>query len=216
MFRYRYRKRKKPNVFKRVFLFLLVLAVAVFIFFEMMLRPMIAGIANVKATALATEAINTAAQKELQDVDFTYSDLATVQYTQDGNSIQGITTNSLNMNKLKAAYTLEAQKQIDSLRSRAIQVAVGDLTGIELFKGKGPRIPIALDFESSIETKVDSKFISAGINQTQHIIDLTITAKMFLIGDEGLKNVEVVTNVPIAETIIVGTVPALYLGKNAS
>ncbi len=216
MFRYRYRKRKKPNVFKRVFLFLLVLAVAVFIFFEMMLRPMIAGLAGVKATALATEAINTAAQTELQDVDFTYSDLATVQYTQDGNSIQGITTNSLNMNKLKAAYTLEAQKQIDSLRSRAIQIAVGDLTGIELFKGKGPRIPVALDFESSIETKVDSKFVSAGINQTQHIIDLTITAKMFLIGDEGLKNVEVVTNVPIAETIIVGTVPALYLGKNAS
>ena len=76
MFRYRYRKRKKPNVFKRVFLFLLVLAAAVFIFFEIMLRPMIAGIANVKATALATEAINTAAQTELQDVDFTYSDLA--------------------------------------------------------------------------------------------------------------------------------------------
>lgn len=216
MFRYRYRKRKKPNVFKRVFLLLLLLAIAVFILFEMMLRPMIAGIANVKATALATEAINTAVETELQDVDFTYSDLATVQYKQDGSSIQGITTNSLNMNKLKAAYTLEAQKQIDSLRSRRIQISVGDLSGIELFKGKGPRISITLDFESSIETKVDSKFVSAGINQTQHIIELTITAKMFLLGDEGLENVEVVTNVPIAETVIVGSVPTLYLGGNAS
>lgn len=212
----RYRKRKKPNVFKRVILFLLILALAVFIFFEMMLRPMIGGIASVKAQALATEAINTAAQTELQKIDFTYNDLVSVKYDQSGGAVQGITTNTLNMNKLKAAYSLEAQKQIDSLRSRTIQIAVGDLSGLELLKGKGPHIPVVLDFASSIETQVDSKFVSAGINQTQHIIELTITAKMFLLGDEGLDHIEVTTNVPIAETVIVGSVPTFYLDKNAS
>lgn len=58
-----------------------------------------------------------------------------------------------------------------------------------------------------------SQFVSAGINQTQHIIELEIKAEIYLTSDGTIPNVEVVTNVPVAETVIVGTTPTLYASR---
>ncbi len=210
--RRRRKRRRKTSVFKRIFILLVLLSAASFLFLELQVRPMILNLTEIKAQALATEAVNKAVEAQQLESDFTYEDLVEVQYS-GSNAVQSISANTVNINALKAAYSLSAQEEIDQLRHREIQFYTGDLSGIDLLRGLGPIIKVRLNFSSSIETNVTSQFISAGINQTQHIIELEIKAEIYLTSDGAIPNVEVVTNVPVAETVIVGTTPTLYANR---
>ena len=210
--RIRRKRRRKTSVFKRVLILLVLLFVASFLFLELQVRPMIFNLSVIKAQALATEAINKAVEAQQLESDFTYEDLVDVQYS-SSNAVQSISANTVNINALKAAYSLSAQEEIDQLRHREIKFYTGDLSGMDLLRGLGPVIKVRLNFSSSIETSVTSQFVSAGINQTQHIIELEIKAEIYLTSDGTIPNVEVVTNVPVAETVIVGTTPTLYASR---
>ncbi len=210
--RIRRKRRRKTSVFKRVLILLVLLFVASFLFLELQVRPMIFNLTEIKAQALATEAINKAVEAQQMESDFTYEDLVDVQYS-SSNAVQSISANTVNINALKAAYSLSAQEEIDQLRHREIKFYTGDLSGMDLLRGLGPVIKVRLNFSSSIETSVTSQFVSAGINQTQHIIELEIKAEIYLTSDGTIPNVEVVTNVPVAETVIVGTTPTLYASR---
>lgn len=210
--RRRRKRRRKTSVFKRIFILLVLLSAASFLFLELQVRPMILNLTEIKAQALATEAVNKAVEAQQLESDFTYEDLVEVQYS-GSNAVQSISANTVNINALKAAYSLSAQEEIDQLRHREIKFYTGDLSGMDLLRGLGPVIKVRLNFSSSIETSVTSQFVSAGINQTQHIIELEIKAEIYLTSDGTIPNVEVVTNVPVAETVIVGTTPTLYASR---
>lgn len=210
--RRRRKRRRKTSVFKRIFILLVLLSAASFLFLELQVRPMILNLTEIKAQALATEAVNKAVEAQQLESDFTYEDLVDVQYS-SSNAVQSISANTVNINALKAAYSLSAQEEIDQLRHREIKFYTGDLSGMDLLRGLGPVIKVRLNFSSSIETSVTSQFVSAGINQTQHIIELEIKAEIYLTSDGTIPNVEVVTNVPVAETVIVGTTPTLYASR---
>ena len=211
--------RKKPKtknayfvVFKRVLILLLVLFVGIFLYFEHQIKPMVEDFTEIKAQSLATKAVNVAVENLTESTTHNYFDLADVQYAENG-EIKGITTKTYNINKLKSTYSIEAQKQIDLMKNEMVGVNMGELIGFNLLKGLGPEIPIYLSFLSSVETEVKSSFVSAGYNQTQHIIELIITAEIYLTSDEYIPNAIVTTNVPIAQTVIVGETPTFYTGR---
>lgn len=117
--RIRRKRRRKTSVFKRVLILLVLLFVASFLFLELQVRPMIFNLTEIKAQALATEAINKAVEAQQLESDFTYEDLVDVQYS-SSNAVQSISANTVNINALKAAYSLSAQEEIDQLRHREI------------------------------------------------------------------------------------------------
>ena len=55
-----------------------------------------------------------------------------------------------------------------------------------------------------------SNFESAGINQTRHRIYLEIKSKMGVVAPFVSKRVEVINEVNIAETVLIGDVPETY------
>ena len=52
-----------------------------------------------------------------------------------------------------------------------------------------------------------TEFISTGINQTRHRIYLEIISKVRIVAPLTTKTIEVVNNVNVAETVLVGDVP---------
>lgn len=68
-------------------------------------------------------------------------------------------------------------------------------------------MPLRLTLSGNVNADFKSSFESAGINQTKHQIYLNIHTSVysFLPGFNTTTDVE--TNVPVAETIIVGAVP---------
>ena len=63
-----------------------------------------------------------------------------------------------------------------------------------------------------IETDIESEFISAGINQTNYRLSLCATVGVTAVMLISTATVDVCTSVSIAEMLIVGEVPTVYLG----
>lgn len=183
------------------------LAIAVFSYIEFQIQPSVMDLTEIKAQTLATEAINTAVNNTVDKLGFTYDDLADIKYTSN-NKVASISTNTVNVNKLKAEVSLEAQNQLDNLQYREFNYYLGDLTGFELLNGLGPSLVVRLNFSSSIETEVNNTLESAGINQTQSTIEIHVKAEIFLTSDEEYPNEIVETTLPVAQTIIVGELPS--------
>lgn len=183
------------------------LAIAVFSYIEFQIQPSVMDLTEIKAQTLATEAINTAVNNTVDKLGFTYDDLADIKYTSN-NKVSSISTNTVNVNKLKAEVSLEAQNQLDNLQYREFNYYLGDLTGFELLNGLGPSLVVRLNFSSSVETEVNNTLESAGINQTQSTIEIHVKAEIFLTSDEEYPNEIVETTLPVAQTIIVGELPS--------
>lgn len=195
-----------------VLIFILLLTATAYIIFESQIEPSMLNITRLKAEELCNNAVNTAVLSVLDKNDYTYDNFAKV--SQSGNSITSISTDSVNTNKFKAMVALRSQEEIGNMCGMEINYKLGDFCGSELLSGRGPDIVIKLFFSASVTTDMESKFESCGLNQTRHILNLIITSKVYITSDEGLETyTTVITTIPVAESIIVGNVPSLYIQK---
>ena len=201
----RIRGRKRKTI-RKIFVAVVMLVIVFFSYIEFQIQPSVMDLTEIKAQTLATEAINTGVYNAVERLNLTYDDLAVIKYTSD-NKVASISTNTVNVNKLKAEVSLETQNQLDELQYREFNYYLGDLTGFELLNGLGPSLVVRLNFSSSVETEVKNSLESAGINQTQSTIEIKVKAEIYLTSDEEYPNAVVETTIPVAQTIIVGELP---------
>lgn len=208
MSRYRYHKKIKLRKIILVCLFGLILII--YMVFESYIEPSIIDITRVKAEELCNDAVNTAVLAVLDENHFTYTDFATI--TLKDQTVTNITSNSINTNKFKSLVAIRAQDEIDNMSGTEINYKLGDFSSVSLLSGRGPELVIKLYLTSSITTDIISEFESCGINQTKHTLSIEVTSKVYITSKENETTyVIIVTTVPIAENIIVGNTPSLYI-----
>ncbi len=66
----------------------------------------------------------------------------------------------------------------------------------------------------NVKVEFCNEFISAGINQTKHLIKVKVTTALGVVLPVRGDLEDIVTEVPIAESVIVGDVPDTYLDFN--
>ena len=84
------------------------------------------------------------------------------------------------------------------------------MIGLNVFAGYGPDIDIKLVPMGNIETKFDTEFASQGINQTKHTIYMKIESMITVVAPFIGSSVKCNSTVTVAETIIIGDIPATY------
>ena len=77
--------------------------------------------------------------------------------------------------------------------------------------GLGPNISVQLVPVGTVSTKINSKFISAGINQTLHQVNFEITTGIGTVLPAKTQNFSTMLEVLICESVLVGDVPSVYL-----
>ena len=90
---------------------------------------------------------------------------------------------------------------------RRLAFPIGTLTGSELLHGRGPEVPLRVTLAGNAAADFESQFESAGINQTKHRITLKIHLQLYTFIPGINRTVDVDTDIPVAETVIVGEVP---------
>jgi sporulation protein YunB len=86
------------------------------------------------------------------------------------------------------------------------------ITGSKILANFGPMIKISLYPVGTVQVDTKEAFEEAGINQTRHRILLEITAEIKVVQPLlTSSNMKIKTDVPIAETIIIGNVPQAIL-----
>lgn len=165
------------------------------------------------AGQITTDALSDAVENTLNDLAFDYNDLAIVQYGNDG-KVKSIETNSKNINIFKAAVTKSAQDEVAKIKRSEMKIPLGAFTGLTLLSNAGPDIPLTFCLTGNFNSKIESSFESAGINQTIHHIKLIITSHIVTGSVDHQGEMTFDTDYELAQSVIVGEIPTTYGGNH--
>lgn len=123
-----------------------------------------------------------------------------------------LTSLNANMSRINAfsAALLDYVGQLDRKNIKA-EIPLGNLTGSSLLLGRGPEIVVQMIMLTSPHIQFRSELSAAGINQTEHRLLLDVVVDIDLLVPWGTVSTQAVTEVLIAQTVIVGRVPNLYV-----
>lgn len=212
-YRHRYRYNSYHSGRKKVIIGLLIFII-LFVILGVQLRPIIKGITENEAKKMATNCVNSTVAELLSKSGISYNDMVSIERDNNG-KILAITSNVVKMNELKSQILMAVQRELGN-QENEVGVALGTLLGNDLLHGRGPRIPLKITLSGNVTGDFKSNFEAAGINQTRHQIYLEIHMSVysFIPGFNTMTDVK--TDVPIAETVIVGDVPQMYAGLGSN
>ena len=189
-------------------LFLLaLLGVSLFLHFKF--RPVIKAISVSKAKVISTEAVNEAILQELSENKEAYSEIVKLEKLENG-ELTAILSDMQKVNKLKSRVGMIIQNKFLSLKDRKISVALGTLSGIEMFNGLGPSVPMKISVSGNVSTDFKTSFSGAGINQTIYQIYLYIRTRICVMvpGCSCCEDFE--SSFLVSEIVVLGNVPKVY------
>ena len=128
-----------------------------------------------------------------------------------GGRITALKTNMAEVNRLKTETLNLINDEILAQDTESLGVPMGSLILPEFLSGKGPQLPVRILAIRNSDAAFNSHFIEAGINQTlqQLSMDVILDVTILVLGQT--ETFTVSSQMVVAETIIVGDVPATYL-----
>lgn len=203
------KKRKRK---KKVFLLLLSLALLFgggFLYFQRNVTKVLVAVSEATMRASTTVAVNDAVYYTLRD-GVRYEDLVEVERNGEGD-ITSVSANALKINRIARDTASISQSNLKNLSLNGIPIPLGALTGIEALAGVGPPIHFRIIPVSSVACTFTSGFQSVGINQTRHSIYLNVVTDISIVMPSKTENFAVVTEILIAECVLVGKIPDTFL-----
>jgi len=184
-------------------LVLLVLSASVF------LKDISSQIAISDASDIVTVSVNNAITDVLSAGNYSGDYFVDFQKDSNGN----VTAISSNMSKINTLSSQILERVVGTTERNTITVKIpsGNLTGISLLMGRGPKVPVRIIVLTSSRVEFNNNIITAGINQTKHQINLEVIVDVEILVPWGSETAQVTTEVLIADTVIVGDVPQTYL-----
>jgi len=172
------------------------------------IKEVVSPMAIKNAEIVINNEVNEAIGEILNDEAFDYSSFVELSF--DGNDVKSIKTKTTDINCFKALAirTIEAKLLKHSTISASVQI--GNIINSSILSNRGPSLHILYDLGCSVNAKFETEFISAGVNQTLHILKLCVVTDAYLSIFCDRTNTKVKTDYIIGETVIVGDVPIVY------
>ncbi len=210
---YRY-KRKRGSSKKRIIVVACVFT-AVLVFLTIFIQRNVSGVlyklSEASIRSMSTAAVNETVTQTLSDTD--YDSLVTITYGEDSR-ITSISANAYRVNLLARKMVAGTTQLLAEKGTGGVKVPIGAFTGIGFLSGAGPKVTFKIIAVNRVECTFRSSFQAAGINQTVHSIYLDVTSEVSVVLPSGTKKISTVTEVMVAESLIVGEVPDIYWGKD--
>ena len=173
------------NIFKYIILFFLIICVFLTLnIYEKTFKPQIKELAKNKAYYIMNIAINEGVADVLNKNNLTYNDLVTFMKDSSG-GVTAIMTNLITINRLKTEFSLKISEKIRDIKETTVSIPLGNLSGMEILSGLGPRFKISLVPTASTLIDFENSFVEAGINQTRHEIYLKVDSNISMLMPNG-------------------------------
>ena len=129
----------------------------------------------------------------------------------EGGAPRSMHTDYAAANRVKAELLLKIGDRLRAIHAVDTYIPIGLLFSDALYTGVGFHLPIRVFCAEKIDVSFCDTFTAAGINQTRYLLsaDITVTARVGGIANS--EEITVTTQVPMTETILLGTVPDTYL-----
>lgn len=211
VFRFRHRPPSGGGGLKKLLLALLILALAVAIAVPIrgFLRDVAGAMALSDAVDMITASVNDSINERMRSEEYDYDYFVTLE-KDDSGSVTAISANMARINSLSSEILRDV---IGDTGNGEIELSlpIGNLLGSNLTLGRGPEIPVKIIMLTSSYADFRNEISSAGINQLRHQIVLELRVDIDVLLPWEMRSTQVLSEVLIAETIIVGKVPDTYL-----
>lgn len=202
--------------FKRIIATVLIFASLTFsvglVLFSKYLRPRIISISQSFAENEISDIVDREVQRLMLKEFLSYDKLTIINRDSEGR-VTSISTNSSLINNFANDLDITIGNIIDSKDHMENGVYLFSLIGADLFSGLGPKIPIRFQPISVTHADISHSFQEAGINQTLHTISLLVSIDVEILLPFAYSTMKVESEMPVAQTLIVGTVPNAYFNR---
>ena len=200
------RTKSKKNLIIIVLIFFVI--VLIFYYLNIML-PIIKTYGKAETEAAAEVAVNMAVSNVINRT-LNYDTLIDINYGSTGEIIS-FSANQYEINTITREIVKETQYLMNNLSTDGLNIKLGTFLGVPFFIERGPNVNLKLMPIGAVKGEFKSEFSSVGINITKHSLFLYINTHISIVLP--IKNYEVQTSTQIllAESIIVGKVPEVYL-----
>lgn len=161
------------------------------------------------ATDLMTLCINDTISRKFAEEDYSYDYFVDIDYGADG-TVTAVRANMSRINALSSELLSDIVHAADG-GQLSLSIPIGNVLGSSLLLGKGPEIPVDITMLTSSHVDFKNELSDAGINQTKHQIKLDVVIDIDVIMPWQTVSTQVVSEILIAETVILGDVPQTYL-----
>ena len=173
------------------------------------LKPLLERMAVSRVSNSVTQVVGDAVEQAVSSGDIRYSQLVSFEKDRQGR-VTALHSNMAACNRLQSAILNEIVQGIGEVSSQELSIPLGNLTGSALLAGRGPRIHVRMESMGSSTARFENEFISAGINQTRHLIVLHVDVYVTILLPGFTTATKVSNAITVAETVVVGTVPETY------
>ncbi len=189
-----------------IFLIVIISVITVFAILRA-INPIIDALCIDKAKNLATVISNKQATQIMNE--YKYEDFVNVVRDSNGD-ITLIQTNTKNINEVISDIPNKIVEEMEKQSESYISIHLGSVLGNTVFSALGPEIHIKIENVGNVVTKLESEFISEGINQTMHRIYLNIECEATILTPYNTITQKIENQVLIAESVIIGNIPNTY------
>ena len=189
------------------FFILLVLALCAVV--SWFLGALSAQMAVSDATDIVTKTVNDSINSVIGRGVYGFDYFVNLEKDSAGN-VTAITSDMAHINSLSTDIL---NSVIESTDNGVITVAIpaGNLTGLNLLLNKGPDVNVQIIMLTSSRVDFRNEIVSCGINQAKYQLVLEVTIDIDILIPWGTESATTVTEVIVADTVIVGKVPDTYL-----
>lgn len=200
---------RKNHCFKAVVLFV-VLTIVVFAVF-LGIERRIAPIAFKTGEAQLKNGLTLECNRILSEVTaekFKTSDIMTENRDADGR-VTSVSVNFGEVNRIKTYSAQRIAEYLKGCKNIGCSVPMGSLVSDGILSGYGFEIPLNLVCTAELDVNFEDDFVSAGVNQVRHRLMISVVVNATLCSITESTPVRIVTDIPLAETVISGDVPVL-------
>ena len=190
--------------------FLSITAMVLFLLFRNKYFDVITTLAQTQVKNATSDLINDAIDRQISDGTIQYDRMVYFEKDLEGR-ITALKTNMSEVNRLKTELLNLINDEILAMDSDHLGIPLGSLIVPELFGGKGPVIPVQILTIRNSEADFFSEFSQAGINQTLQKLNMMVSVDVAVLVLGKVDSFTISSHVVIAETVIVGQVPEMFL-----
>ena len=214
-----YFKNKKFRTGRKTCIVLALLLIAVVLmaaYFNSQIDKIMDSVVKKQVENKITEIVNEAVATLSEDPTYASENFVSIRYSSDG-KIASISADSALINRMRAEISSAVAQGLNEMEAYGVPITYANLFGEGFFSSFLPETYLTVKVKpfGGVNTDVESELVSAGINQSKHTVELKIDAGVAgLVRDQTIE-VRVSTSVCIAETVIVGEVPSIWLGSRS-
>ena len=204
-----YRRRHAKPTRRKIPVLPVLILLSLLIVLALFFRRLSIQIAVSDAVDIVNSAVNDAVSEIISEGGYDFDYFVNLSKDENGN----ITAISSNMSHINALSTQILERVMEAADDGSIDVGIplGNLLGINLLTGSGPEINVEVVTLTSSKTDFKSVIQSAGINQSEYQLMLEVSIDIDVMVPWATESATTVTEVLIADTVIVGNVPETYL-----